>query len=181
MPSSPDNFKLPSVVAAHILPDPLESLHSPAKQETFLDRRSRRSSLASDFNDIALDDDNFSPVALTARPNPNEQYDEDDIASPRPPSQASSTLKSHKKTASTTTIRSLHEQQPGTVFAARADIHEQAGRARASLDGQLKLKEEFARLQEQDSKEHNVTENTIDWGTLWALPYSHSHFIPEFI
>ncbi|PPQ63985.1 hypothetical protein CVT24_009414 [Panaeolus cyanescens] len=172
--SSSDNFQLPSVIAAHVLPDPLESLHSPQHQETFLDRRSRRSSLAADFNDIALDDDNFSPVALTARPNSEhtEKYDENDVVSPRPLSQASSTLKSHKKTASTTTIRSLREQ-PGTVFTAR-DTPGQASRARGSVDGQLKLKEEFARLQEQDSKDHTAVDNTIDWD-FWGIVISDYH------
>jgi hypothetical protein len=36
--------------------------------------------------------------------------------------------------------------------------------ARASVDGQMKLQEEFARLQEMETKDHNQTESSIDWG-----------------
>ena len=36
--------------------------------------------------------------------------------------------------------------------------------ARASVDGQMKLQEEFARLQEKETKDHNQAESSIDWG-----------------
>ena len=171
-------FKLPSVITEHTALDPLESLRSP--QTTFGQKSfpSERDSIArSEFNDIALDDDSYFPVPLTAQPGMPDSYpqqppDEDDITAAsrsRVPS-LSLTLqdlrlsKSHRKTVSTTTIRSTHESN-GPSLITRLDFQEHNGMvARASVDGQMKLQEEFARLQEMETKDHSQTESSIDWG-----------------
>jgi ecotropic viral integration site 5 protein len=164
-------FKLPSVITEHTALDPLESLRSPKTfgQKSF---PSERDSIArSEFNDVALDDDPYFPVPLTAQPGMPDSYpeqppDEDDITAAsrsRVPSLSLTLqdlrLKSHRKTASTTTIRSTHES------IGRLDFQEHNGKVtRASVDGQMKLQEEFARLQEMETKDHNQTESSIDWG-----------------
>jgi len=180
-------FKLPPVVAAHsTMPDPLESLRSPQVNQSFNDKHPGRDSIATtEFKDIALDDESFSPIALTARtdlpePEPDSEETEgtpsqsrpgEDVSSrPRSASFSSSqppsfpAVKGHRKTASTTTIRSVHE--PGlSLFMSRLDLQDDGARSRGSVDGQLKLQEEFARLQERETKERNiVAEGGIDWG-----------------
>ena len=179
MNASESTFKLPSVITKHTDLDPLESLRSP---QTFSQKSfpSERDSIArSEFNDIALDDESYSPVPLTAQPAMPESYPqqplEDDITAAsrsRVPS-LSLTLqdlglsipsKSHRKTASTTTIRSTHESN-GPSLVTRLEFQEHNGKvARASVDGQMKLQEEFARLQEMETKDHNQAESSIDWG-----------------
>jgi hypothetical protein len=175
MNSSESTFKLPSVITERTALDPLESLRSPQAfgQKTF---PSERDSIArSEFNDVALDDDSYFPVPLTAQPGMSDSYppDEDDITAAsrsRVPS-LSLTLqdlrrsKSHRKTASTTTIRSTHESN-GSSLVTRLDLQEHNGKVnRASVDGQIILQEEFARLQEMETtKDHNQTESSIDWG-----------------
>jgi hypothetical protein len=179
MDASESTFKfLPSVITEHTALDPLESLRSPQTfkfgQKSF---PSERDSIArSEFNDVALDDDSYFPVPLTAQPGMPDSYpqqppDEDDITAAsrsRVPS-LSLTLqdlraKSHRKTVSTTTIRSTHESN-GPSLVTRLDFQEHNGKvARASVDGQMKLQEEFARLQEMETKDHNQTESSIDWG-----------------
>ena len=186
MNASESTFKLPSVITKHTALDPLESLRSP---QTFGQKSfpSERDSIArSEFNDIALDDDSYFPVPLTAQPGIPESYpqqppDEDDITAAsrsRVPSlsltlqdlRPSIPSKSHRKTASTTTIRSTHESN-GPSLVTRLDFQEHNGKvARASIDGQMKLQEEFARLQEMETKDHNQTESSIDWGEYWLLP-----------
>src|SRR5438445_9342538 len=127
-------FKLPLVVAADVQPEPLDSLYSPQINKLNLnDRHLERDSVAvSEFNDIALDDDAFSPVALTAQPGQKEVSNEEttgnNIARDEErkhtstpititpiPHPAVTTLtdhpKSHKKTASTITIRSTHNKR----------------------------------------------------------------------
>jgi hypothetical protein len=71
MTSSQKSFKLPPVIGATVQPDPLESLYSPQlnKLSITTDRPLERDSIAvSEFNDIALDDDSFSTVVLSALP-----------------------------------------------------------------------------------------------------------------
>ena len=179
MNATESTFVLPSVITEHTALDPLESLRSPQTfgQTSF---PSERDSIArSEFNDIALDDDPYFPVPLTAQPGmPDSQPpDEDDITTAsrsRVPSLSSTLqdlrvsmpLKSHRKTVSTTTIRSTHEGN-GPSLVTRLDFQE-GNVARASVDGQMKLQEEFARLQEMETKDHNPTESTIDWGECTA-------------
>ena len=170
-----ESFKLPPVVAAHSQPDPLESLRSPQLDRSFSDRSLGRDSLAaSEFNDIALDDDNFSPIALTARPPiletvPSPSQDQStsqtrSISFVVPPIVEVSSPKGHRKTASTTTIRSFHETNNTSLLLNRLDLHGAKGKARGSVDGHLKLQEEFARLHEKETKDQGAQEGVIDWG-----------------
>jgi len=193
-------FKLPPVIGATVQPDPLESLYSPQlnKLSITTDRLLERDSVAvSDFNDIALDDDSFSPVALSARPL--------DVPTPPPPSRPQKggvdegkeediqnggvsedtantllplpravpiqfpvisslkeTAKSHKRTASTITIRSTHSRN-NSLLANRVDLSPNPNRG--SVDGHLKLQEEFHRLQENQM---TTSESSIDWGVYCA-------------
>ena len=173
MNASESTFKLPSVITEHTALDPLESLRSPQSfgQKSF---PSERDSIArSEFNDIALDDDSYFPVPLTAQPGmpdsyPQQPSDEDDITTAsraRVPSPLTlQDFRAHRKTVSTTTIRSTHESN-GPSLVPRLDFQEHNGNvARTSVDGQIKLQEEFARLQEIETKDHNQTESSIDWG-----------------
>ncbi|KAF8798700.1 RabGAP/TBC [Phlegmacium glaucopus] len=221
MNASQSTFKLPSVITAHTALDSLESLRSPHVNQSFSQKSlpSERDSIAgSEFNDIALDDDSFSSVALTTQPGIPESYSpqpQDDINttshddsfspaalttqpgipesySPQPqaginttspsrvaslsftPQDLSIPPRSHRKTASTTTIRSSHEKN-GSLLITRFDFQEHNGKAaRASVDGQTKLQEEFARLQEKETKDHNQTETSIDW-EFWGAVISDYH------
>jgi hypothetical protein len=180
------SFKLPPVVAVNVQPDPLESLRSPQLDILNLKNRSlERDSLAgSEFNDIALDDDVFSPVALTARPvvAPDTSISHDrgeihkdntdkvpnDLPSGPVLHPVVTTImdppRSHKKTVSTTTIRSSHTRK-ASLLVNLLDLQETNRKNRGSVDGHLKLQEEFHRLHERENqKEHTSTENTIDWG-----------------
>ena len=186
------SFKLPPIVAVNVQPDPLESLRSP--QLDILNRSLERDSVAgSEFNDIALDDDVFSPVALTARPVvapdtsvPHEREEiHEDNTDEVPDNLPSGPVlhpvvttimdppRSHKKSVSTTTIRSSHTRK-ASLLVNRLDLQESNRKNRGSVDGHLKLQEEFHRLHERENqKEHTSTENTIDWGAssisgLWS-------------
>ncbi|KAF8161110.1 rab-GTPase-TBC domain-containing protein [Crassisporium funariophilum] len=179
-------FKLPAVVAAHIKPDPLEALRSPQLNQSFSEKSLARESVAgSEFNDIALDDESFSPVVLTARPPPipepshSPETKEDTANRPKSvsfasPSTESVATKSHRKTASTTTIRSFHDGNDDSLFT-RLDFRESNGSGpRGSVDGQLKLQEEFARLHEKEVQAHTTTEGVIDWD-FWGAVISDYH------
>lgn len=182
MTTSQTDFKLPPLIATQTEPDPLESLRSPQVSSTFGpdddDSPSVRDSLAStavsEFNDIALDDESLDPVPISAQtptqketsPSEPEEDIEDRPSSPSPTIvDIGSAHKNHKKTASTTTIRSFHESGSNLLIK-RLDLHDGLARNRGSVDGQLKLQEEFARLHEQEKKEPKVAEGAIDWGTL---------------
>ena len=183
-------FRLPLVVAADVQPDPLESLYSPQINKLNLsDRHLERDSVAvSEFNDIALDDDAFSPVALTAQPEAissdvtafsrkevsdttgnNIARDEERkdtstaITIPHPVTTLMDHPKSHKKSASTITIRSTHDKR-ASLLVNRLDLQEPSRSNRGSVDGHIKLQEEFLRLHE--SRKDNVvdSEAAIDWG-----------------
>lgn len=158
---------------------PLEALHSP-DTEVFHDRPPERESIAeSDFNDIALDDDS-APVALTSqwssgsntslRGEGVENGSGNGNGRPRSVSvpQADfnpSKKPSHKKTASTTTIRSSNNRP---FILARLDLQDESGAGhRGSVDGQQKLQEEFARLyKEEEEAKETAKASVIDWGTL---------------
>ncbi len=164
-------FNLPSLVAGRIQPDSLESLRSPQLDNTFSARPLARESVVSEFNDIALDDESFTPTKLSDQtggdPEPEHiQVSNSSLNNLENEPIAISELSSmgHRKTASTTTIRSFHE--PSIVLLMnRLDLQDDhAGRARGSIDGQLRLQEEFARLHEKEAKEQHVVEGAIDWG-----------------
>lgn len=153
---------------------PLEALRSP-DTEVFHDRPPEQESIAeSDFNDIALDDDSaFSPVALTSQrgSGSNTSIRGEGVENGRPRSvsvpQADfnpSKKPSHKKTASTTTIRSSNNLP---FILARLDLQDESGAGhRGSVDGQQKLQEEFARLhKEEEEAKETAKASAIDWGT----------------
>lgn len=164
-------FNLPPLVAGRIQPDSLESLRSPQLDNTFSARPLTRESVVSEFNDIALDDESFTPTKSSDQtggdPEPERiqvsnsslnNLENEPIAFSVPSSMG------HRKTASTTTIRSFHEPSIALLMN-RLDLQDDhAGRARGSIDGQLRLQEEFARLHEKEAKEQHVVEGAIDWG-----------------
>ncbi|KAF8200794.1 rab-GTPase-TBC domain-containing protein [Pholiota molesta] len=189
MTTSQVTFKLPPIIAEQTQPDPLESLRSPQLDETFNNRSLGRESVAvSEFNDIALDDDSFSAVTLPGRADGVEevdisqlQNDSDTKYGVELPSELPRTdytsSKSHRKTASTTTIRSFHDPNVSLLMN-RLELQE-GGRARGSVDGQLKLQEEFARLHEKEAKEHTAAEGVIDWDFWGAVISDYQSFAAE--
>jgi len=184
MTTSQVTFNLPPLVAERIQPDSLESLRSPQLDRTFSARPlARESAAVSEFNDIALDDESFTPTTLT------DQTEAD--LKPEPPqlhNGSSNKLEDeaitiselshmgHRKTASTTTILSFHEPSVALLMN-RLDLQDDhAGRARGSVDGQLRLQEEFARLHEKEAKEQTVAEGAIDWDFWGAVISDYQGF-----
>lgn len=72
------------------------------------------------------------------------------------------TAKSHKRSASTITIRSTHNRRDSLLIN-RLDFQE-PNQNRGSVDGHLKLQEEFHRLQENQKEQLKTSESSIDWG-----------------
>jgi hypothetical protein len=149
-----------------------------------LPERDSIASSLSGFNDIALDDEvvptakpsKLKPLNLgkprtpsdsSSRPNSKASSTSkppQDAVKARPDSVAFKTIsldspvgngKAHKKTTSNTTIRSFDDDETSFVRR-RASV-------RASVDGQQKLQEEFARLQKEDNEQRRA-EGAIDWG-----------------
>ena len=201
MTSSQAIFKLPPVIGATVQPDPLESLYSPQLNKLSIRPLERDSVATSEFNDIALDDDPFSPVALSARPPPvpdisqpprpevdtekaeetSDVSDQTILPIPNPvPIQypAISTLmdseKSHKRSASTITIRSTHNRKDSLLLN-RLDLKE-PNQNRGSVDGHLKLQEEFHRIQENQKEKAPTSESSIDWG-VYRVSLNSSSFL----
>ncbi|KAG6857692.1 hypothetical protein H0H87_004108 [Tephrocybe sp. NHM501043] len=149
--------------------DPLDSLRSPditgKDRDQFTDN--------TEFNDIALDDDaGFSAVPLTndtspMPPTPNDM-EHPDTARPRSVTtpltavfNPVSTKTGHKKSASTTTIRSGNNLP--FIVSRLQDEHRMSHRV--SVDGQQKLQEEFKRLHKEEEKDLAETpiNKAIDW------------------
>lgn len=172
MPTSQVTFNLPPLVAGRIQPDSLESLRSPQLDNTFSARPLvRESVVVSEFNDIALDDESFTPAKLSDQTEDDSELERIQLQNcslSKPENEAitvpESSSMGHRKTASTTTIRSFREPSIALLMN-RLDLQDDhAGRARGSVDGQLRLQEEFARLHEKEAKEQHVAEGAIDWG-----------------
>jgi len=177
-PSTDAGFQLPPVIAESSAPNPLDALKSPpAAESQFRELSNARDSIAtsSDFNDIALDDDD-SPrpprieLAIEkideeeAADEPKEQDPAESASFDALTVRAASPKGSHRKTASTTTIRSVRDSQ--TIFSTPLD----SGSRRVSVDGQAKLQEEFARLHEKESKDQaHAAESYVDWGMFTIL------------
>lgn len=171
--------------------NPLDALRSP--ESSHFDQRllERDSVVGSDFNEIALDDDgSFSPVALTARPfdlstePPALSIREDADERPRSSSfslPANSLMsRSHKKSASTTTIRSSKDLPFLFSSPEMQEQEETRKAARGSIDGQQKIQEEFARLQkEKADKSHKSEEGTIDWDFWGAVISDYQGFASQ--
>ena len=153
-----------SKIPAPPIRDPLESLRSPRAAIEFVEKPPGRESVAeSDFNDIALDDDStFSPVSLTGQ---SFSSDGTPLSGSLPETMFNPSKQFlHKKSASTTTIRSSKNLP---FLLSRLEIPEESGRShhRGSVDGQQKLQEEFARLhKEEEETRDTVTSSAIDWG-----------------
>ncbi|KAK7057167.1 ABC1-domain-containing protein [Favolaschia claudopus] len=166
----------------------LDSLLSPGPEpehQSF--RLSTRDSVATDseFNDVALDE--FSPVALTFGMNPEEPPEQDDVPATRSRSTSDASVvpinadtsaapqPSHKKSASTATIKSVHNL-PFIITRIETQKPDPDTRPnRTSLDGQQKLQEEFARKQSQDDEENVV----IDWDFWGAVISDYQQYASD--
>ncbi|KAG5648462.1 hypothetical protein DXG03_003073 [Asterophora parasitica] len=165
----------------------LEALHPPEVPDFASKDRERESIVTdSEFNDITLDDDaDFSSVSLTRGPTPETETpsnDKEAVEPIRPRSTVSSphsavfntTRYGHKKSASTTTIRSGNNL---SFIAARLNLQDDRRASyRGSLDGQHKLQEEFSRLHEEE-EEKRSKENAVDEKFDWSAPSTKSSFL----
>lgn len=149
---------------------PLPEVHSPisAQADASGEDISRNSVSELAFNDIALDDEAaFSPIALESRRGSVvasiEHTENDRPKSPSFDTLSNAPVKSHKKSVSTTTIRSNHRL---SFMMNRLEPTEDSVLLRSSVDGQHKLQEEFARLQKERETEETVVDAPIDWGLL---------------
>ncbi|KAG5342673.1 hypothetical protein C0989_010641 [Termitomyces sp. Mn162] len=163
--------------------NPLDSLHSP--DVTYFAAEDREvetiaSATDSEFNDIALDDE----ALFSAHPG-YEELSSHDLDSPdtaRPPIVSTTpqeadpqpTKTGHKKSASTTTIRS--DNNLPFIISRLQDEHRLS--QRGSVDGQHKLQEEFARLHKEEEKATEpATNKTIDWGASCDINLCQSMYI----
>jgi len=155
-----------------IPPTTLEALRSPVST-TLTSLQNRESVSEAEFNDVALDDETvLSPVTLASRrtstdsllPRPEDDknirtdnsFDESPI----------SVSMKHKKTVSTTTIRSSHDRP----FFELQDTTAKSNRG--SVDGQQKLQEDFARMhKEAVGTTDTSADNAIDWA-FWGTVIS---------
>ncbi|KAJ7497322.1 rab-GTPase-TBC domain-containing protein [Mycena latifolia] len=156
-------------------PIPLDSLLSPGPEPEHQSFRIPvRDSVAtvSDFNDVALDDESgFSPIALTSGmdstssepPEGRSRSASDSSITPTVVDTAAGP--SHKKSASTATIRSVNNL-PFILARIETQKPDPDSRPnRSSVDGQHKLQEEFARKQKDKEVEDddNAANAAIDW------------------
>jgi ecotropic viral integration site 5 protein len=167
----------------------LDTLLSP-KDTAFDSQPLPRDSVAeSELSDIPVDEERFSNVPLSS-----QKSADDEDASLRSDdtkrdsnSNSSATLFNgtnaadfsvgHKKTASTTTIRSTKNLPflMGHLDLQKSD-EKRSSMARVSVDGKHQLQEEFARLQrEQNSQEEQTVQNGggggIDWGECHTIDW----------
>ncbi|KAK0195593.1 rab-GTPase-TBC domain-containing protein [Armillaria mellea] len=165
----------------------LDSLLSP-KAPTFDINQAIRESVAEpDFNDVVLEDDSrFSTVALSSRRSSSSAGSSGHTLDSSLPSSNPTTLASsfeapdkpsHKKSASTTTIRSNHN-----LTFLLAKLEEDATK-RGSVDGQIKLQEGFARLQREkedraEAENSNASE-VIDWDFWGTVMSDYTQFASE--
>ncbi|PBK74353.1 RabGAP/TBC [Armillaria solidipes] len=165
----------------------LDSLLSPKAQTFDVNQAIRESVAEPDFNDVALEDDSrFSTVALSSRRSSSSAGSSvHTLDSPLPRSNPSTLVSSfeapdrpsHKKSASTTTIRSNHN-----LTFLLAKLEEDATK-RGSVDGQIKLQEGFARLQ-REKEDQTETENSnatevIDWDFWGTVMSDYQQFASE--
>ncbi|KAG6865369.1 hypothetical protein C0991_003146 [Blastosporella zonata] len=138
-----------------------------------------------EFNDIALDDDTaFSAVSLTNDPIPDPRTPNDESPDTARPRSASNTVfnpvptrTGHKKSASTTTIRSGNNLP--FIVSRLQDEHRMSHRV--SVDGQQKLQEEFKRLHKEEEKDTADTgdNHAIDWDFWGAVISDYQGFAAE--
>ncbi|KAK0504584.1 rab-GTPase-TBC domain-containing protein [Armillaria luteobubalina] len=164
----------------------LDSLLSPKAQTFDVNQAVRESVAEPDFNDVALEDDSrFSTVALSSKRSSSAGSSVNTLDSPLQlsnPSTLASSVEvpdkpSHKKSASTTTIRSNHN-----LTFLLAKLEEDATK-RGSVDGQIRLQEGFARLQkekeDQAEAENNTATEVIDWDFWGAVMSDYTQFASE--
>lgn len=172
---------------------PLSALFSPQVPEFENRQTIRESATDSEFNEVALDDEtSFSPVVLTSRQSqaPSMSALVQKESNERPKSVSSiapltNGRSGHKKTASTLTIRSSINLP---FLMARLDPQASDPKSpsanRGSVDGQLKLQEEFARLhKEKEQEEHDNTANgvsgAIDWDFWGAVISDYQQYAAD--
>jgi hypothetical protein len=168
---SPEHITAAASASTMKPPSPLDSLLSPLFQGF-------HESLAAEIevNDVVLDDDSrFSTVPLSAL-----SVDDMSVTATRSSFQVAESIRrrtvspdfpfppkigEHKKSGSNSTVRSIRNLP---FILARLDIQRAEGADpkahRSSVDGQQRLQEEFARLQNQRKEEENAADS-IDWGT----------------
>ncbi|KAK0485982.1 rab-GTPase-TBC domain-containing protein [Armillaria novae-zelandiae] len=164
----------------------LASLLSPRAHTFDVNPAIRESVAEHDFNDVALEDDSrFSTVALSSRRSSSAGSSVHTLDSSLPPSNPSTLASSieapdkpsHKKSASTTTIRSNHN-----LTFLLAKLEEDATK-RGSVDGQIKLQEGFARLhrekEDQVEAENSTASEVIDWDFWGAVMSDYTQFASE--
>ncbi|KAK7053283.1 GTPase-activating protein [Paramarasmius palmivorus] len=148
----------------------LDSLLSPQADSTSFPPSARASLAVSELDEVALDDEPLSPVALSTRdsaaePSISKGHDRNDsISSIKPVLDLElSSSQSHNKSASISTVRSGRL----SFLVTREDGQNN----RVSVDGQHKLQEEFARLQKEEKVREDEQHQdeaagpvaTIDW------------------
>jgi hypothetical protein len=161
---------------------PLDLLLSPPPKTTvnfpgFDDQPPVRDSQAS-FNDVSLDDVAPTAVPVTARPTQRvgaekaEEYRRRSVDSIKSVDLRESRSDRQDRPVSTSSVRSASNLP---FILARLDLQKSQDESspnpqRASVDGQLKLQEEFARLQnEKHDEEERTSSESIDWGTLISV------------
>ncbi|KAJ7579221.1 rab-GTPase-TBC domain-containing protein [Mycena floridula] len=166
---------------------PLDSLFSP-QAASFDSNHLRESVTDSDFNDVALDDDNtFSPVTLSSAKRFSSMHSLGDVNKRRSIQITPEVIEpsAHKRSASNTTIRS---SKTLSFLAARLEKNGTengaGGGNRGSVDGKLKLQEEFARIQsetatEAEEKPAEVVSGAIDWDFWGAVISDYQAFAAE--
>ncbi|KAJ7188204.1 rab-GTPase-TBC domain-containing protein [Mycena filopes] len=173
-------------------PESLDSLLSPgpAAPQTFrLSAPPNRDSVATDasesdlFNDVALEDEGFSPIALTSGMDLGEPPGRSRSASEASvtPTFADATKPSHERSTSTATVRSVNNLP---FILARIETQKpdpDTRPNRSSVDGQQRLQEEFARKQKDKDKDidDNAAHAAIDWDFWGAVISDYQQFASE--
>lgn len=190
----------------------LDSLLSPKGPAFDTPKDAFRESVAgsdSELNEVRLEDDtSFSSVPLSARESTAsvgskgshssfksttthvgiEKEEHRNTSTSLVPSDTSTLVKlasSHKKSASNSSTRSFVGNTP--FILARIESQREQDEAdlkaqRASIDGQQKLQEEFAKMQKVKEEEEKASEveagsGTIDWGMLYSFHLSTSIYL----
>ncbi|KAF8629664.1 hypothetical protein AX17_005603 [Amanita inopinata Kibby_2008] len=170
-----------------VTPTALDALRSPTT--TFVPLQSRESVTESEFNDVSLDDEaTFSSIALTSQRNSvDSHFSKPESIDNRPRSHSFAEIMSlgsptgprHKKTASTTTIRSSRGLP---FFFNGSDPQDTTVNSnRGSIEGQQKLQEEFARRQREIevAAVDISTDNIIDWDFWGAVISDYQGYASE--
>ncbi|KAJ7072301.1 rab-GTPase-TBC domain-containing protein [Mycena amicta] len=144
----------------------LDELFSPeASRATFAFNRD------SEFNDVALDDERFSPIALTHEAAARSRSASDSsLVTPvgeEPPGEPS-----RQRSASTTTIHNV------PFILARIENPEGDGK-RASIEGQHQLQDQFAARKQKEQADSDDAEHAIDWDFWGAVISDYQLFASE--